>query len=93
MTKVEYLNEGWIKFQRHPCKVGFIDVWIGDSADNPNNPTKMNYNLNSFSKAYRLNGKGEWKYDLPFGKKQELEGLLNIMRDVCSSEEIWSIVF
>jgi hypothetical protein len=91
--KSETIKEKWYSFQRKYCKTGFIDIWVGDYADNPNNPTKMNYNLNSFSKAYRLNGKGEWKYDLPFGKKQELEGLLNIMRDSCSSEEIWNIVF
>jgi hypothetical protein len=89
--KVEYLSEDWVKFQRYPCKTGFIDVWIGDSADNPNNSTKMNYNLNSIHKAYRLNGVGEWKFDL--ASTQTLINFLIIMSDTCTADEIWNVVF
>jgi len=89
--KVEYLSEDWVKFQRYPCKTGFIDIWTGDRADDPNNPTKMNYNLNSFNTAYRLNGKGEWKFDS--SPRQSLYNLLIVMNDTCSADEIWNVVF
>jgi hypothetical protein len=89
--KSETIKEKWYSFQRKYCKTGFIDIWVGDYADNPNNPTKMNYNLNSNHKAYRLNGEGEWKFDsLP---RQTLHTLLIVMNDTCSADEIWNIVF
>ena len=34
-SSIEWLLEGWVKFRRHNCKEGFIDVWHGDSVDNP----------------------------------------------------------
>ena len=34
---VEQLEEGWVKFTRIHCKEGYIDRWMGDCINNPNN--------------------------------------------------------
>jgi len=56
----EIKQEGWVKFERFHCKEGFIDRWIGDAINNPNNKEKSLLNLNSFKTYYRLDGKGGW---------------------------------
>ena len=93
MKQSEYITEGWVKFLRNYCKEGFIDVWIGDSIDNPNNENESQEKLNSNSRAYRLNGIGKWKTDFSYSEKHSLDGFINIMRDNCSAEEIWNVVF
>ena len=52
------MQEGWVEFVRIPCKEGFIDVWHGDCAKNPNEAEKSRFNLNAFAKYFRLNGSG-----------------------------------
>lgn len=54
------IKEKWYKFTRVNCTAGFIDIWVGDMADNPNSDRPSNINLNAFSEAFRLNGGGEW---------------------------------
>lgn len=53
--KIENLEEGWVKFKRLHCAEGWIDIWRGDSADDPNRMTPRPFNLNSTSTWYRLN--------------------------------------
>jgi|JI10StandDraft_1071094.scaffolds.fasta_scaffold174386_5 hypothetical protein len=60
------MQEGWVEFVRIPCKEGFIDVWHGDCAKNPNEAEKSRFNLNAFAKYFRLNGSGEWRRDYSF---------------------------
>lgn len=38
-----------------------IDVWIGDSINNPNNDAKSQYTLNSTKRFYRLTGETIWQ--------------------------------
>lgn len=57
---IDHLEEKWFTFRRMYCKEGFIDMWQGDQADNPNNEDKSWINLDSFSKMFRLNGEGPW---------------------------------
>jgi len=56
-----YKTEDWVKFRRKPFREGFIDVWTGDCGQNPNCVGKSNFNLNSDTQYFRLNGQGEWK--------------------------------
>ena len=58
--KVDQLEEKWFTFRRMYCIEGFIDMWQGDQADNPNNEDKSWIHLNSYSKMFRLNGEGQW---------------------------------
>lgn len=51
-----YIEEGWVRFRRVPCKEGHIDVWMGDASCNPNHEYRPNYNLNSFATYLRCNG-------------------------------------
>ena len=69
------MKEGWVEFQRIPCKIGFIDRWFGDVGSNPNNPKAANFNLNSLVNYYRLNGKGKWfsRNNFKFGMREVLE--------------------
>ena len=60
MINVEWIKEGWVVFRRIHCKEGFIDCWIGDQINNPNNPKMSQYQVNSFTSFFRLNGETEW---------------------------------
>lgn len=60
MIKNETLSEKWFKFRRYYFMDGFIDIWFGDCADNPNLDKKSPWNLNAFATYARLNGGGEW---------------------------------
>lgn len=86
-NKNQYMEEGWVKFFRYYCKEGFIDKWIGDCIDDPNNSSKSHINLNSFATFYRLNGKGKWvKRD---NYRVDLLVLINSNAKKCTAEEIW----
>ncbi len=80
------LEEGWVKFIRIDCKEGWIDRWIGDCINNPNNPVKARINLNSSVTYYRCNV-GQWVIDRDLGRSQILE--LLSMREEFTSIEIW----
>lgn len=56
----------WVEFLRLPCLEGYIDMWRGDCAQNPNNETRLGYNLNSFATYFRLSGTLEWVRDRQF---------------------------
>lgn len=86
MKRTEHQEE-WVKFVRHYCKEGFIDVWCGDCADNPNNKEKRNFNLNSNETYFRLNGVGNWEKRIFF--KESPIGMLNIGSDWNTANEIW----
>ena len=58
MIKNETLSEKWFKFRRYYFKDGFIDIWSGDCANNPNSDKKSKWNLNAFATYARLNGGG-----------------------------------
>jgi hypothetical protein len=81
----EMLEEGWVKFTRHYCKEGHIDCWNGDSINNPNNPSKSQWQLNSFVQFFRCND-GKWvnRMDL-----RSTQGLL-LMSEHFTAEEIWN---
>lgn len=84
----ETKKEGWVKFMRIPCKSGFIDRWVGDLADNPNNKCRSQQNLNSFSTYFRLNGKGKWISQRDF--KKSVIGEISSNQDKSTAEEIWN---
>lgn len=84
----EFLNERWFKFTRIYCKEGYIDMWSGDSAHDPNQDTKSSYNLNNTVTFFRLNGEGEW---IP---KNELRGMfedINAYHEIFTSNELWDM--
>ena len=85
LKKPERLEEGWVKFTRYYCKEGHIDCWNGDMINNPNNPTKGQWQLNAFTQFFRYNN-GKWinSRDL-----RATQGLLSMV-DEFTAEEIWN---
>ena len=81
-------KEGWVEFLRHECKSGFIDQWLGDVANNPNNETESKWQLNSFALFYRLNGQGKWISQRDFSKGLNAEIILT--QHNLSAQEIWN---
>ncbi len=83
----EILKERWYNYRRVYCKEGFIDIWQGDSAHNPDQESKPNYQLNNTITMYRLNGERFW-YD-----RNLLKSLFNDLNsdviDLYTSDEIW----
>lgn len=86
-VKSETKKEGWVQFMRIPCKKGFIDRWMGDVADNPNNEKRSQQHLNTITTYFRLNGKGKWASQRDFKKSVSMEIGLNIKNS--TAEEIW----
>lgn len=86
MKTPERIEEGWVKFSRHNCTEGCIDIWMGDCADNPNRETKSYWNLNAFATFIRLNGEGEW---YPNAFRKGVNGFTSEMSEVATSQEIW----
>lgn len=84
---MEKLKEGWVVFGRTQCKVGFIDQWLGDIANNPNYATKSQQQLNSFAIFFRLNGSGKWISHREFNK---LNAEIILEKDRLTAEEIWN---
>ena len=85
LAPVNYLSEGWVKFNRIQCKEGYIDRWIGDCINNPNSINKSQLQLNSFAEYYRLDG--EWLPKHEFDRMfyhQILE-----LRNQFTAREIW----
>lgn len=62
---METLEEGWVKFRRFNCKEGYIDIWMGDSINDPNRQHKHQMQLNSITQYFRLNS-GEWFHSSNF---------------------------
>ncbi len=87
LTKREQLEEGWIKFVRYYCKEGYLDKWMGDSIDNPNNSSKNQMSLNSNITYWRCNN-SKWLSDYEIGRG-EVSGMLEIS-DSFTAEEIWN---
>lgn len=85
-VKSESKKEGWVQFSRIPCKTGFIDRWMGDVADNPNNKSKSPQHLNAFASYYRLNGEGMW---MPQRNFKKLVSMAIGNQDNFTAEEIW----
>ena len=66
--KTEQLKEGWVSFKRYHCTDGYIDYWIGDCNNNPNNSEKSKSNLNiSIVEYFRLNN-GKWYKNFTINK-------------------------
>lgn len=82
--KVELIKEGWVKFRRFHCKEGYIDEWMGDAINHPDNESESKLQLNSFKTYWRCNGK-RWEY-FPWNSIMEYLDL----REVFSAEEIWN---
>jgi len=84
--KSEQLEEGWVKFTRIYCKVGWLDRWMGDSINNPNNSTKSNLQVNSIACYWRCNN-NEWVHDREIGRSK-IHTLID-MAEEFTAKEIW----
>jgi hypothetical protein len=80
----ERLKEGWVEFNRYYCKEGNIDCWMGDSINDPNNPEKSQWQLNSFSQFFRCND-GKWISNRDI---RGIQGLLEMTWEF-TAQEIW----
>jgi hypothetical protein len=81
------MKEGWVEFTRIPCKIGFVDKWVGDSGSNPNYPQASNFSLNSFNTWFRLNGKGKWIDKSQF--RFNFYNTLTFERGLYNAEDLW----
>jgi hypothetical protein len=84
----EWSDPDWIKYTRFECSFGYIDRWMGDIADDPNNRTKSKQNLNQITTYFRLNGEGKWRHESEFRK---IMFNINKYKNVCSSNEVWEL--
>lgn len=89
VERVEFISEGWVRFRRIYCREGFIDSWQGDSINDPNNESKSNLQLNSFTTYYRLNGGGLWCNKRDFSR-DFLECVFAFSPDY-PAKEIWDV--
>lgn len=81
-----YLKEKWYTYLRVYCKEGFIDRWLGDSINNPNNDSQCKWQLNSFSTFWRLNN-GDWVETMSV---KNIQKLLMEFKNVSTADEIWN---
>ena len=84
----DYIEEGWVRFRRVPCKEGHIDVWMGDSGSNPNDEERPYYNLNSFATYLRCNG-SKWVHSRDLKHNGHYLPYLDMASEF-TAEEIWS---
>lgn len=84
----DYIEEGWVRFRRVPCKEGHIDVWHGDQSDNPNRTERSYYNLNSSATYLRCNG-SEWIHTRDLKVRGHYLYYLD-MGDEFTADEIWA---
>ena len=84
--EIEDLQEGWVHFKRIPFAEGFIDRWVGDCINNPNNQYKGNWVLNGDATYIRLNGEGLW-----FNMREFNKSIIDMInhRDK-TAEEVWN---
>lgn len=87
-NKMERLQENWVKFSRYNCIEGFIDIWRGDCADNPNKETKSRWNLNSFITYIRKDNDVSWT-ECNY-RRGGLNSFVSDMSQVATSDEIWN---
>lgn len=83
----DYIEEGWVRFRRVACKEGHIDVWRGDSSDNPNHEERPTYNLNSSATYLRCNG-SKWIHTNDLKHRGNYFYYLD-MGDEFTADEIW----
>ena len=86
MIEIEDLQEGWVDFKRIHFAEGFIDRWVGDCINNPNNQYRSNMQLNSGATYIRLNGEGLWFNMREFNKS--IIHMINYRE--FTAEEVWS---
>ena len=86
MVTPEKIQQGWVKFSRCHCTEGYIDIWYGDCAHNPNHKDEPKWNLNGFTTYIRLNGEGEWH---PNDYRRGVLGFTCEMAEAFTSQEIW----
>lgn len=85
------LSEGWVIFTRHECEYGgYIDMWVGDCINDPNNIAKSNLQLNSTATYFRLNdsrwhSKRDFIGDFQHHLRQLMTGF--------TAQEIWDAYF
>lgn len=82
----EKLSEGWVTFYRYYCKEGYIDRWMGDCINDPNNETINRMQLNASTTYYRLND-GKWIHylDLTSG----IHPTIIYYKELFTAKEIW----
>ncbi len=83
---IEILQEGWVKFSRIHCTAGFIDVWYGDCAHNPNSEAEPRWCLNSTASFIRLDGKDEW-VGIDY---RGIKSFVGTKAEKFTSQEIWN---
>lgn len=81
-------KNAWVEFVRFPFVEGYIDIWMGDCAQNPNNPQRVGYSLNSFATYYRLSGTDEWLRSTCFSPF--FRGNIIAYRETMTAAEIWA---
>jgi hypothetical protein len=82
---LEILDEKWFTFRRVHFTEGFIDVWFGDCADDPNQEESQEEKTFINTAYYRLNGEGHWESKRKFlSMSAEMNEGFN-----STAEEVW----
>jgi hypothetical protein len=84
---VEFFEEGWVRFRRHYCKEGHLDVWNGDQSCDPNKLEKANYNLNMGVTYLRCNT-GDWYNVKELNIKGHFLEYMDLITEF-TADEIW----
>lgn len=86
------LDEGRLVFKRIECPAGgHIDIWIGDSNDNPNNENPPHHSINYFTSYYRLNSEKEWISRHRFRNGGMINGIINLAEENNTADQIWNL--
>ena len=89
--KPQRMKEGWVEFNRIPCKEGYIDVWTGDQAHNPNNDTHSQIVLNAFAQYYRADFSANWIHQSQF--TPHIGEAMRQLKDTLTSKELWDVIY
>jgi hypothetical protein len=87
MLDKEQKKEGNIIFTRYYCKEGYIDVYTGDVANNPNHSIPTNMKLNSVRTYYRCN-ESNWLTSFHLINFSKIMEFLEI-REYFTADDIW----
>lgn len=82
----ERIKYNWTTIARTYFKEGYIDQWMGDQADHPENEKQSSICLNAFSTLYRLNN-GDW-YSLHYQSKAHKA----LQKNHLTAREAWGSV-
>jgi hypothetical protein len=91
-VKVKDKKEGWVDFKRIYFTEGFIDLFNGDCASDPNLDEPPRFGLNAFATYLRLNGEGEWKKESNAVGTEVDSAMMTKYHNEVTATEFWEML-